>query len=458
MLKQKKYKAFTLVELIVVIVILAILATIAFLSFSSQSSSARDSTRLADMSNIAKWLSVFNATAWNYPAPDNAIIISASWITIWKQWYAGNSVLNMIKISNWGKDPLDTGVYYTYSVNSNTSKFQILGFLEDWSSTALSLSPGFAKFELKSAFAEPSTYSWRYMITKWDWIWILLNSTTMLPIQTAWTWVDLIKSNSNTVYKAIFWSEVSWANLTVSWTTIFSNIVNRNSDLIKDKTLAPFDDSLIWYWDMDSYTSTITNDLSKYWNTWILSGTTLWAGKIWKSRSFNWINEGIIINNSTSISPTKWISMAIWFKWNYNWAYNWLLGKMTTLNQSSYLLQMTPTGPCPAWSIQATYWHSSNLNDWVCTPLWYWDNLWHHAVATIDTFIWKTKIFIDGSFIVAKQNAAGEDILTNSNPLIIGGRYDQTVPMVFPWLIDEVRIYNRALSDSEIQTLYNSTK
>jgi hypothetical protein len=26
------------------------------------------------------------------------------------------------------------------------------------------------------------------------------------------------------------------------------------------------------------------------------------------------------------------------------------------------------------------------------------------------------------------------------------------------WLIDEVRIYNRALSDSEIRTLYNATK
>jgi prepilin-type N-terminal cleavage/methylation domain-containing protein len=50
----KTLSAFTLVELIVVIVILAILATIAFLSFSSQSASARDSTRLSDMNNIAK--------------------------------------------------------------------------------------------------------------------------------------------------------------------------------------------------------------------------------------------------------------------------------------------------------------------------------------------------------------------------------------------------------------------
>jgi prepilin-type N-terminal cleavage/methylation domain-containing protein len=50
----KTFRAFTLVELIVVIVILAILATIAFLSFSSQSASARDSTRLSDMNNIAK--------------------------------------------------------------------------------------------------------------------------------------------------------------------------------------------------------------------------------------------------------------------------------------------------------------------------------------------------------------------------------------------------------------------
>ena len=114
---RKKNTAFTLIELIVVIVILAILATIAFLSFSSQSASARDSTRLADMSNIAKWLSVNYALAGKYPLPDSSINISASWTVIGKQWYAGSSVLNIIKLSNWWKDPLDASTYYTYSTN-----------------------------------------------------------------------------------------------------------------------------------------------------------------------------------------------------------------------------------------------------------------------------------------------------------------------------------------------------
>lgn len=58
--KIKNYNGFTLVELIVVIVILAILATIAFLSFSSQSGSARDSTRLADISSIKKSVEMYN--------------------------------------------------------------------------------------------------------------------------------------------------------------------------------------------------------------------------------------------------------------------------------------------------------------------------------------------------------------------------------------------------------------
>ncbi|EKE28081.1 MAG: hypothetical protein ACD_3C00104G0001, partial [uncultured bacterium (gcode 4)] len=138
---RKKNTAFTLIELIVVIVVLAILATIAFLSFSSQSASARDSTRLADMSNIAKWLSVFNAVSGKYPAPNDSITISASWTALRVQGYAWAKVLNMIKLSEWWKDPLDSGVFYTYSTNAAQSKFQLLWFLEDWSNTALSLNP-----------------------------------------------------------------------------------------------------------------------------------------------------------------------------------------------------------------------------------------------------------------------------------------------------------------------------
>ncbi|EKE27783.1 MAG: hypothetical protein ACD_3C00152G0001, partial [uncultured bacterium (gcode 4)] len=108
-------EAFTLVELIVVIVILAILATIAFLSFSSQSSSARDSTRMADTTNITKWLWVFKAISWTYPMPDSYITINAGTGFTMYQWQAWKNVLNILKMSE-AKDNLDSS-YYSYSTD-----------------------------------------------------------------------------------------------------------------------------------------------------------------------------------------------------------------------------------------------------------------------------------------------------------------------------------------------------
>ncbi|MDD2909249.1 MAG: FISUMP domain-containing protein [Candidatus Gracilibacteria bacterium] len=189
---QQKTTGFTLVELIVVIVILAILSTIAFLSFSSQSASARDSTRLSDMTNISKGLQVFSAISGRLPLPDDKIYIQASGATIGYQGYAGTNVLNIIKLSAGGKDPLDTTTYYTYSTNLTQNKFQILGFLEDGTNISLSLSPDFTKSGLGLIYAEPSSYSGRYIITKGDNIGILLDSSTWIPSQTLKSSIDVI--------------------------------------------------------------------------------------------------------------------------------------------------------------------------------------------------------------------------------------------------------------------------
>lgn len=58
---NKKWKKiwFTLVELIVVITIIAILGTIAFISFQSYTKQARDWTRIADLNNIKKSMTLY---------------------------------------------------------------------------------------------------------------------------------------------------------------------------------------------------------------------------------------------------------------------------------------------------------------------------------------------------------------------------------------------------------------
>lgn len=76
--KHRNSYAFTLVELIVVITILVILGTIAFISLSGYSGSARDSSRVSDITNLSKSLDIAYIKTSMYPSPDNAFSVTYS--------------------------------------------------------------------------------------------------------------------------------------------------------------------------------------------------------------------------------------------------------------------------------------------------------------------------------------------------------------------------------------------
>ncbi|MFH2050265.1 MAG: LamG-like jellyroll fold domain-containing protein [bacterium] len=76
---------------------------------------------------------------------------------------------------------------------------------------------------------------------------------------------------------------------------------------------------------------------------------------------------------------------------------------------------------------------------------------WYHLVATNDGL--NQKIYIDGT-ISASEPSLG-DVLYNINSPIVIGRTAQLNTFYFQGYIDEVRIYNRALSASEVQKLFD---
>jgi prepilin-type N-terminal cleavage/methylation domain-containing protein len=95
--QSKKYFAgFTLVELIVVITILVILGTIAFTSLSGFSGSARDSSRVSDITNLSKSLEMTYIKTSTYPSPDSSFSVTYSGGTIWTQGTIGDSVMNIL--------------------------------------------------------------------------------------------------------------------------------------------------------------------------------------------------------------------------------------------------------------------------------------------------------------------------------------------------------------------------
>jgi Concanavalin A-like lectin/glucanases superfamily len=82
------------------------------------------------------------------------------------------------------------------------------------------------------------------------------------------------------------------------------------------------------------------------------------------------------------------------------------------------------------------------------------DNRWIHMAGTYDGTI--MRLYIDG-IEIGTQALIG-NIRVDNNPLTIGGEENGSTPQVvdgeFEGLIDEVRIYNRALDVTEILTIF----
>ena len=121
---------FTLVELIVVITILGILGTVGFVNFQWYNKRARDSSRTSDIKNITNALDIYVTEKDYLPIPDNSVEIVATWIILWYQWYASDSVLDLVNFNEGGIDPLTSSPYTLY-VNKNRNKSQLMGFFEE---------------------------------------------------------------------------------------------------------------------------------------------------------------------------------------------------------------------------------------------------------------------------------------------------------------------------------------
>lgn len=193
---------------------LAILSTIAFISFNGYLKDARDSARMTDLNSIDYALSVYLTQEWKLPIPDDYVTITASWEEIWYQWYIWDKILNKIGVNNWWEDPLDW-TYYTYLINNNKNKYKLLWFFESLNNS-ISLLDNMSE----KAYAWIN-YTNRIPNIRWNRFWLLVMSWTNNPIQTSWTGVDVINTNSG--YIAYFSN-----NETISWTWLVLWAIKQN--------------------------------------------------------------------------------------------------------------------------------------------------------------------------------------------------------------------------------------
>jgi uncharacterized repeat protein (TIGR02543 family) len=204
-------------------------------------------------------------------------------------------------------------------------------------------------------------------------------------------------------------------------------------------TCLPFPAGLVSFWPGAGNANDIfgTNDGI------LLNGATFTAGKVGGAFNLDGVDDYVSVPNAANLNPSS-ITIEAWIKCPSPVDYSRVVDKFDDATITGYGLGLHTNG-----TMRCDFGRGGGIYGTVQNPIVVNDGAWHHVAAVLTDNV--QILYVDG---VAGPNGAVPAVaLATSQPLLIGldpccgGRY-------FRGGIDEVAIYNRALSASEIQTLY----
>ena len=167
----------------------------------------------------------------------------------------------------------------------------------------------------------------------------------------------------------------------------------------------------------------------------------------------NDLNDVVSIPSTQELKLTKF-SVAAWFKTSTNFADDGLivdkggLGTDTSGNNMNYGIWMTPSE-----KLRGGFETSSGSDRYATSPISYNNGQWHHGIVTYDgTSI--VRLYVDGVQVATSSTSSLPEV--NNHPLRLGSDSRIVDDDLFIGNIDEVGIWNRALTTTEIANLKNS--
>ena len=189
---------------------------------------------------------------------------------------------------------------------------------------------------------------------------------------------------------------------------------------------------------------TVVSDVSGNGNNGTITGAT-WttSGKYGNALTFNGTNALVAINNAASLQLTSGMTLEAWvYPTTVSSAWRDVIYKG---NDNYYLEGTSSKSSRPAAGAILGGVYGEVYGTAALTA-----NTWAHLAATYDGAT--MRLYVNG--VQVSSLAKTGPIATSTNPLQIGG--DSIYGQYFPGTIDEIRIYNRALSVAEIQTDMNT--
>jgi len=174
--------------------------------------------------------------------------------------------------------------------------------------------------------------------------------------------------------------------------------------------------------------------------------------------AFGIVNGAFLFNgfNSTITSSTfnrhiiDTVTIAAWFKTNASNHYGFIAAKYNWVEDRGYHLSVY-------WDGYGFLGGRNNGGQYqiIRTLKRVNDGQWHHLAGVVEGNTWK--LYLDGRLQGVVHSSSIRPDLQNSDPFTIGYYYrgDNGCHCYFNGIIDEVILYNRALTDREIRVLAN---
>ncbi len=205
------------------------------------------------------------------------------------------------------------------------------------------------------------------------------------------------------------------------------------------------DSGLAAYWKLDENTGTSAGDTSANALTGTLTNGPTWTtGRIGSAVQFDGTNDRIEVGDQSTLEGYDQISVSAWANPSV------ISGAEETIvsKELIFKLDISATAGNVARFMTGNSWSGLHSTTVLSTGTWY------HIVGTYDGVT--KKIYINGA--LEASTALTGNITTNTRSVQIGSYDSSGTPTAFlTGAIDEVRVYNRALSAEEVANLYRLT-
>ena len=209
------------------------------------------------------------------------------------------------------------------------------------------------------------------------------------------------------------------------------------------------------WWPADGFSFDLTST-----NHGFLEGASYAPGFVGAAFTFDGADDYVWVPNSPSLQPDRELTLCGWFMpspLSQEWATlihkgNGLDGSQAMVSDRAYAVFLNNQGllnfsSTPVDRVGVGHSYVSTPNGVISA------GQWHHFAAVANCNLGHLRIYLNGT-LMAEAPYSTNGIRSSSNPLILGTVYGKG--SWFPGLMDEVTLYNRALSGDEIAAISGS--